>query len=172
MAIRDILLTDNPILRRKSKRVSRFDAHVAGLAADLAETMHSANGLGLAAPQIGVLLRVIAVELPKDSEEPNAGKLFIMVNPEIAEAKGEQVGPEGCLSLPGFWANVKRANEVVVKARDPKGRQVRLKANGLLARALQHEIDHLDGILFFDHLSSLQELQPVEKPAAETVGVT
>jgi len=167
MAIRDIVTTENPVLRQKSKRVNRFDADLAALGRDLVETLHAANGLGLAAPQIGVLLRVIVAELPKDSEEPGAGKQYLLVNPEIVEARGEQIGPEGCLSFPGFWADVKRAEEVVVKARDIKGRSVRVKAEGLLARALQHEIDHLDGILFFDHLASLQELHPVETEAED-----
>ena len=115
------------------------------------DTLDAANGLGLAAPQIGVSERVIVVDVPDQSEdESGAATRVALVNPEIVRAKGEQLGPEGCLSVPGFYGEVRRASQVTVKGQDVQGKDVRLKAEGLLARALQHEIDHLEGVLFID----------------------
>jgi len=158
MAVRSIVLADNPLLRQKSKKVKRFDKGLEALIEDMVETMHAARGVGLAAPQIGVLSRVIVVELPDDEEDPQSGKLFVLCNPEIVRAEGEEEGEEGCLSVPGYVGLVKRAAVVTVRGQDRRGRRVRVKARGLLARAFQHEIDHLNGILYIDRVESPDKL--------------
>lgn len=176
MAVREILVEGNPVLRLKAKSVRRFGQRLQDLVADMFETLHAANGLGLAAPQIGISERLIVIEIPQDMEdEPNAGTRLALANPEIVKAKGEQTCSEGCLSVPGFYGNVKRAEQVTVKGRDTAGKEVRLKATGLLARALQHEIDHLEGVLFIDIVEEgtlhyqgekeLPDLAPQESPA-------
>ncbi|HEY8475447.1 MAG TPA: peptide deformylase [Chloroflexota bacterium] len=158
MAVRPILLADNPILRQKSKKVKRIDASIQQLIDDLIDTMRAAPGVGLAAPQIGVLQRVIVVEVDE--------KLTVLINPELVSASGEWEPEEGCLSLPGYYANVKRAWAVTVRGKDRKGKDVKIKAEGLFAQALQHEIDHLNGILFIDRLESLDQLRRVEPAEA------
>jgi len=150
-------------LRKKAKEVRRFDKALKNLIRDMVETMRAAHGMGLAANQIGVLLRVIVVELPSDEEEPRSGKLFTLVNPEIIEARGEEEAEEGCLSLPGIVGDVKRATFVVVKAQTPNGKEIRIKAEGLLARAFQHEIDHLNGVLFIDRVDSPHKIRRIEQ---------
>ena len=158
----------------------RFGTRLEELVADMFETLREANGVGLAAPQIGVSERVIVIEIPEDhEEEASAGTTLALVNPEIVKARGEQTGPEGCLSVPRFYGDVCRAAQVTVKGADLKGREVRFKAEGFLARALQHEIDHLEGILFLDKVEEgtlhyvgdeeLEELAEGEaKPAVST----
>jgi len=134
------------------------------------ETMHAANGLGLAAPQIGVLERVIVIQLPEDEEDPQSGKLFALCNPQIIRAEGEEAGEEGCLCLPGYAGDVKRATSVTVKAQDRQGKKVRIKAEGLLARAFQHETDHLDGILYIDRVESPDKIRRIVPPEEEEAG--
>lgn len=158
MAVREILKSEQPVLRQKAKKVKRVDASTQKLIDDMLETMHQARGLGLAAPQIGVSLRVITIEMPEDEEEPNSGEQVILINPEIVKSEGEQFGEEGCLSIPGYVGNVRRAMKVQVKGLNRKGKEVRVKGEALLARALQHEIDHLDGILYTDRLEKPQDL--------------
>ncbi len=151
MAEKEIVVEGDPVLRRRAKAVRRYGTRLQELVDTLFDTLRAANGLGLAAPQIGVSERVVVVEIPEDTEdESGAGTSVALVNPEIVRAKGEQLGPEGCLSVPGFYGEVRRALQVTVKGQDVQGREVRLKADGLLARALQHEIDHLEGVLFID----------------------
>ncbi len=150
MAVLPIVKHPDPRLRQKCKKVGRVDPGLQRLADDMLETMHNANGVGLAAPQVGVGLRLIVVELPDDYDDPLAGKPIILFNPEIVKSSGEQEGEEGCLSIPGWVADVKRAEVVTVKGRDRNGREVRYKGDGLLSVAFQHEIDHLDGVLFID----------------------
>lgn len=157
-----VLSADDPILRLKSKKVRHLDSTLQKLIDDMVETMHSAKGLGLAAPQVGTPLRIIVLELPKESDDPLAGRLIVLCNPEIVKASGEWEPEEGCLCLPGYVANVKRARSVVVRGRDRQGKEVKIKAKDTLAQALQHEIDHLNGTLFFDHLQSLNQLRRVE----------
>ena len=118
------------------------------------ETMQEAPGVGLAAPQIGVGLRVIVVETPEDEDDPQGGTQLQLINPEILKQDGEQIGEEGCLSIPGYVGIVKRSQNIAVKALNRKGKEVKVKASGYLARVLQHEIDHLDGVLFTDRLES------------------
>lgn len=152
--IRTILTYPNPELKKKSVPVTIITDKIRELARDMAETMYDAPGVGLAAPQIGVHQRVIVIDVsPKD--EPS--NLIVAINPEIVHAEGESYEEEGCLSVPKYAANVRRHAKVVVKALDPEGEEVTYQADGLLAIAFQHEIDHLDGALFVDHLSPLKK---------------
>jgi peptide deformylase len=130
----------------------------------MVETMKAARGVGLAAPQVGVSLRITCIQLPEDYDDPRAGKLLVLCNPEIARQQGEWHPDEGCLSVPGYVANIRRAWSVTVTATDPRGRDLRLKAEGLLSQALQHEIDHLNGVLFLDHLADPRDLRQVAEP--------
>ena len=153
MAVRKIVLLGDPILRQKAKRVTRFDESIQQLIDDMIETMRVAPGAGLAAPQVGVPLRIAVIEVED--------VVTVVCNPEIVEMEGEYEPEEGCLSVPGYVANVKRAFKVVVKAKNRRGKEIKIKAEDLLAHVLQHEIDHLDGILFIDRLPSLDLLRKV-----------
>ncbi len=161
MAIREILTAEQRLLRQKAKKVRRVDASIQKLIDDMLDSMRVAHGLGLAAPQIGVSLRVLVIEMPEDKEDPHSGKQVVLINPELMKAEGEQFGEEGCLSIPGYVGMVRRAMKVTVKGLNRKGKEVRVKGEGLLARALQHEIDHLDGILFTDRLEKPEDLYRV-----------
>ncbi len=152
MAIRPIRTLGDPVLRQKAKRVTKMDASLLQLFEDMVETMRDAPGVGLAAPQIGVSLRMIVIEVP---EHPEVIKLY---NPEIVRRTGTRRVPEGCLSVPGYRAEVPRSVTVVAKGRDPEGREVRFKATDLLAQAFEHEIDHINGNLYIDYLNSPEEL--------------
>ncbi len=160
MAIRPILTFADPILREKAKKVARVDTSIQRLIDDLTETMLDAPGAGLAANQIGVPLRVCVVK-------GDDNQIWGLVNPQIVKHAGEQIGPEGCLSYPGWVGEVKRFETVVVKARNRHGKEVRIKSSGFTARAFQHELDHLDGVLFIDQLTSLDTLRRVEDLEAE-----
>jgi len=150
----------DPVLRQKAKRVRNVDRSIQKLADDMLETMQAASGVGLAAPQVGAPLRLIVIQLPE--EEP-----FALVNPEVVSTKGEREVTEGCLSIPGYRGEIKRAVAVTVKGRNRDGKQTRLKATELLAQALEHEIDHLNGVLYTDHLESPDKLYEIEpEPAA------
>jgi len=155
MAIIPIRTLPDTVLRQKARRVKNIDGSIHRLVDDMLQTMHEAPGVGLAAPQVGVSLRLVVIQLPEEEE-------IVLINPQIARRTGEVVGVEGCLSIPGYVADVRRAAKVTVKALDLDGKEVRLRGEDLLARALQHEIDHLNGVLFIDHLDSLDELRPVE----------
>ncbi len=158
MALRKIITFNNPILRQKAKKVHRFDPSLLKLVDDMFETMHNANGVGLAAPQIGMSIRVFVAEYED--------RKVAVFNPEIVKAEGEALGTEGCLSIPGYAGdNIRRAAKVLVKGQDVHGKSIRVNAEGWFARILQHEIDHLDGILFTDRLDrpeDLRELPPGE----------
>jgi peptide deformylase len=162
MALRQIIHADNPRLREKSRKVRVFGPGLQTLIDDMIETMHENNGLGLAAPQVDVRERVVVIELPEQDDDQQSGQVFALVNPEIIRAEGEEEGEEGCLSIPGWWGEVKRATAVTVKAQDAKGKWMRIKGYDLLARALQHEIDHLDGVLFIDRVEGPEKLHRVE----------
>ena len=149
-AIRPILTLEEPILRERTKRVPTFDASLHRLLDDMLVTMREAPGVGLAANQVGVPLQVAVIEIE--------GVITELVNPQIVKSSGEQLDWEGCLSIPGYVAEVGRAAKVTVKARDRHGREFRVKGEELFARALQHEIDHLNGTLYIDSLESLDEL--------------
>ncbi len=142
MAIRNIVKEGDEILRKKSKEVDRIDEKVITLLKDMAETMYNAGGVGLAAPQVGILKRIVVIDTGEG--------LIELINPVIVSQKGEQVDVEGCLSVPGVYAEVKRPAEVEVEALNAKGEKITVKGTELLAVALCHEIDHLDGILFKD----------------------
>jgi peptide deformylase len=151
MAVLEILQIGNPVLRRHGAKITRFDNGLARLAEDMIETMHSAKGVGLAAPQVGVSTRLIVVEMPDEEDYPHPGERWVICNPEVVKASREtEVGQEGCLSVVGYVGMVERPTEVTVKGQDLTGRKMRVKADGFLARAFQHEIDHLDGILYVD----------------------
>ena len=166
MAVRPIVLADNPPLLQKPKKVKRFGRALQNLIDDMVETMHAVHGLGLAAPQIGVSQQVIVIQLPEDEEDPQSGKLYVLCNPEIVKTAGEEESEEGCLSVPGFVGDARRATVVTVKGLDRHGKKIRIKAEGLLARAFQHEIDHINGILYIDRVDSpekIRRIMPVEE---------
>jgi len=154
MAIRIIVKDPDPVLREKAKPVTKFNANLHKLLDDMAETMYDANGVGLAAPQIGILKRVIVIDTGDEHG------LIEMVNPEIIEKSGEQFGPEGCLSIPGINGEVRRAMRVKVRGQDRHGVEYTIEGEGLLARAFQHEVDHLNGILFTDLAERIYEVTP------------
>jgi peptide deformylase len=153
MGAAKVRIYPDPILQRKAAEVENIDERVVQLAGEMAETMYAAPGVGLAAPQVGVSERLIVVDV-KNSEGKKG--LINLVNPEIIEIEGRVVEEEGCLSLPGITENVARAEKVLVRGYDLNERQLEIEAEGLLAVALQHEIDHLDGILFIDRVSRLK----------------
>jgi peptide deformylase len=157
MAVKPILTAPHPVLRRKANRVSALDASVVRLVRDMFETLQSAEGVGLAAPQIGVSLRVIVIQMP--DEQP-----FAVINPEVVRRCGEREVLEGCLSVPGYQGRVKRAETVTVKGIDEQGRALRIKGEELLAQALEHEIDHLNGVLYVDLLESPDKLEKIGQP--------
>jgi len=154
MAVLPIRVAPDPVLRRKSKRVRSIDGSIQKLISNMLETMHSAPGVGLAAPQVGVPLRVIVIGLPEQEE-------IALINPEIVRRRGERLVNEGCLSLPGYVGELKRAESVTVKGRDRNGKEIRIKADELLAQALEHEIDHINGVLYVDRLESIDSLRKI-----------
>ncbi len=155
MAIRKIRTNPAPVLREKAKKVSSFDGSVQRLINDMVDTLDAATGVGLAANQVGVPLRIVVIQLPDED-------VLILVNPEIIEKKGERLVVEGCLSIPGYQAEIKRADSVKIRARNREGKPFRLTARELKAQALEHEIDHLNGILYIDYLEDLSQLKKVE----------
>jgi peptide deformylase len=155
MGIHPIRIAGDPVLREKAKRVRKIDASIQKLIDDMIDTMHAAPGVGLAAPQVGQSLRVVVIETPDDG-------LMALINPEVVKRSGERRVMEGCLSVPGYQAEITRSKQVTVKALDREGKEVRLKAaDNLLAQALEHEIDHINGVLYIDYLQSADELIPV-----------
>ena len=156
MAILSLTMMDNPLLHQKAKRVRKIDGSIQKLIDDMIETMHHIGGAaGLAAPQVGVPLQVVVIELPEED-------VIILINPEVVKSWGERDVTEGCLSLPGYRGEIKRSESVTVKGRDRYGKQIRLKADGLLAQALEHEIDHINGVVYIDHLESVDNLYRIE----------
>ena len=152
MALREVITVPNPILRRKAHKVTDFGKDFQTLVTDMVETMREAPGVGLAAPQVAISERLIVVEYTVDEEkEDSPKKLYVLANPEIIASSDEMVlGLEGCLSIPGLVGEVERHESVVVKGQNKLGKPVKIKASGWLARIFQHEIDHLDGVLFTD----------------------
>jgi peptide deformylase len=151
--VKEILTFPNPELKKKSSPVTIINEATIELVRDMAETMYAAPGIGLAAPQIGVHQRILVIDIAGKDEQPD---LIVAINPVIVHAEGEVYEEEGCLSVPKYAANVRRHARLVVKALNLKGEEVTYRADGLLAIAFQHEIDHLDGILFIDHISPLK----------------
>lgn len=155
MAVLPIRILPDPALRQKAKRVRNIDGSIQRLIDDMIETMQAAPGVGLAAPQVGVQLRVIVFALPGE-------EVVALLNPEVVKRSGERLVEEGCLSIPGYQGEIKRSLSVTVKGRDRQGRQVRIRARDLLAEIIEHEIDHINGVLYIDHLESRDKLREIE----------
>jgi len=163
MSVLPIRVAGDSVLREKAKKVRKIDESIQKLIDDMIDTMHAAPGVGLAAPQVGVSLRVVVIETPDDG-------LITLVNPEFVKRSGERQLSEGCLSVPGYQGVITRSRQVTVKALDRNGKEVRLKAvDSLLAQALEHEIDHVNGTLYIDHFSAEDELMPV-RPSIDDRG--
>jgi peptide deformylase len=171
MAILPIRVAGEGVLREKTKRVRTIDASIQRLLDDMFETMYDAPGVGLAANQVGVGLRVAVIGIPagSDGEDvPAETEEYVLINPEIVKRSGERILDEGCLSVPGYKAKVPRSVSVTVKALNRDGKEYRIKAkDNLLAEALEHEIDHLNGTLYIDYLESLDELVELQPPAED-----
>jgi len=162
MAILKIRTNPDPVLRNKAKKVTSFDSSVQKLIDDMIETLEVAQGVGLAANQVGVPLRIVVIQVPEVEDT------IVLVNPEIVEKKGERLVVEGCLSIPGYQAEIMRSQSVKVKARDRNGKLIRKKAgDDLLAQCMEHEIDHLNGILYIDYLKDTDELVKTENGLEE-----
>lgn len=160
MAVREIKLIGSEVLRKEARKVKRFDKRLHRLIDDMIETMRDAPGIGLAAPQVDVSERVIVVELPEDEEDPQSGQVYEFINPEIVYSSNEQVeGEEGCLSIPEIVGDVWRAQSVVVRGQDRHGKPQEFEAREWLARVFQHEIDHLNGVLFIDRVEGPHKLR-------------
>ncbi len=153
MAVLPVRIFGDPVLRQKADDVAAVDASIQQLIADMRDTMKAYSGVGLAANQVGIAERVLVVDVPIDDRR-RARHAF--VNPVITSRSGSESGEEGCLSIPGIWEEVTRAREIRIEGLDERGEAVKLEAEGYLARALQHEVDHLDGVLFVDRLSALK----------------
>ena len=151
MAVLPLRVAPDPILRQRAKRVRAIDAYIKKLAEDMVDSMHEYNGVGIAAPQVGVSLRVIVIEIP---DEP----VITLINPEIVKKTGERDVSEGCLSIPGYRGDIKRAETVLAKGQGLDGKEVRIKATDLLAQALEHEVGHILGSLYIDLLESMDNL--------------
>jgi peptide deformylase len=164
LTVRPIRYLGDPVLRKPARKVSRVDDSIRRLIEDMTESMYAAHGVGLAAPQIGVPLRIVVLGMP--DEEP-----FALINPEVIDRSGERRLDEGCLSVPGYRGTVTRSVKVTVKALDARGKEVRIKAeDNLLAQALEHETDHVNGTLYVDHLDAKTDLIKIEPIAAAAEG--
>ena len=170
MAVREIITSENLILRRKAKKVAKITPELRALADDMLETMRQAPGVGLAAPQVAQSVRLFVAELEETEEQPGSGKTYIIFNPEYVFKSDELAdGVEGCLSIPGWAGEVTRHERVVVKGLDKQGQHIRIEAQGLLARVFQHELDHLDGVLFTDRISDPDKIWQIREGEEESV---
>jgi len=160
MAVLEIRTLPDPVLRRKAKRVTTIDGSIQKLIDDMIDTLRAVHGAGLAAPQIGVSLRIAVIEITEK-------EVITLINPEIVRREGVRVVEEGCLSYPGYYGEIKRSEVVKVKAQNRQGKQFRLKGEELLAQALEHETDHLNGILYIDHVESPDKLWKVTSQDSE-----
>jgi peptide deformylase len=161
MTIKPLIILPDPVLRQVSKPIERVDADLNRLADDMLETMYDAPGIGLAAIQIGVPRRMLVIDLAKEGEDKQP---LVVINPEIVQSSDERsVYEEGCLSIPDYYAEVERPANVTVKYLDRDGKEQTVEADGLLATCLQHEIDHLNGVLFIDHISRLKRDMVIKK---------
>lgn len=175
MAILDIVQLGAPeekILFKPTQHVRSFGPELHTLLDNMIETMHHANGAGLAAPQVGVGQRITVLEHPEDEDDPeNTLRTYELINPKILKARGSDVAQEGCLSIPGVAADVERATQVTVRAQDRHGKEFRLKAYGWLARIIQHEVDHLDGKIMLDKAEQIYRVQQGEDGELELVPI-
>jgi peptide deformylase len=163
MATREIIYANDPRLRQKAKRVKQFGPALKALANEMLETMQEAHGIGLAAPQIGLLQRLFVAHLPEEDDDPQSGQSFVLVNPEVTKTGRQEVeGEEGCLSIPTWYGLVSRPEWIVVQAQGTNGKSIRIRAEGMLARVFLHEMDHLDGVLFIDRVESPDKLWQVK----------
>ncbi len=170
MAVREIVTIPDEVLRRKARKVKGFGQELQTLIDDMVETMREAPGVGLAAPQVGISQRVIVVEFGDEEDEEVPAKLYAVVNPEVSRFSEDKVnGMEGCLSIPGFVGEVERSENVLVKGQNRHGQPFRLKAKGWLARIFQHEIDHVNGILYIDRTDKVWKLKEEEEAEMENV---
>lgn len=163
MAVLTLRFAPDSVLRQKAKRVRSIDASIERLIDDMLETMPAIAGVGLAAPQVGVSLQVAVIGIPEEEE-------IVLINPQIVKRSGERLVEEGCLSIPGYRGEIKRSVSVTVKGLNRQGKEIRLKAKDLLAQALEHELDHLNGVLYIDHLESPDDLFRIE-PEEEDFGL-
>ncbi len=154
MAVMKIHTVPDPVLRQKAKRVTSVDRSVQKLIDDMIETLKDASGAGLAAPQVGVSLRIVVIEIPDE-------EVIVLVNPEIIKRTGERTVDEACLSIPGYQGTITRSVQVKAKALDRNGKAFRIKGEELLAQALEHEIDHLDGVLYTDYIKDPEDLRKI-----------
>jgi peptide deformylase len=154
MAVLTLCSRHDPVLKRKAKKVTNIDGSIQRLIDDMIDTMKAASGVGLAAPQVGVSLRIALIEIPDED-------VIVLINPEIVKRGGERLLSEACLSVPGYYGEIKRSVWVKVKAQNRYGKEIRLKGEELLAQALEHEIDHLNGTLYIDHIESPDKLYKV-----------
>ena len=161
MALLKVRCLPDSVLRKKAKKVPSIDKSLQKLVDDMFETMYKSQGVGLAAPQIGVSLRVIVIQLPE-------GETIALINPEIVRRSGEREVVEGCLSVPGYVGELTRSERVTAKGIDRQGKQIRIKGTGLMAQALEHEIDHLNGVLYIDHIEDDSKLRRLEDQPAES----
>ncbi len=159
--IHRVLEIPDPLLREIAAPVDAVSPHVERFVRDMFATMHANAGLGLAATQLGVRRRIVVIALPPEDDDPQSGIPYTLINPEITALGDREDMVEGCLSLPGFRAMIDRATTTTVEFLDIAGNEARLDAEGLLAQAIQHEVDHLDGVLFYDHLDSIAELEQI-----------
>ena len=160
MAVLAMRHLPDPVLRRKAKRVPAIDGSIQRLIDDMVETMQQSNGVGLAAPQVGVSLRVVVLQMPE-------GEPIALINPEVVKRSGEREVAEACLSVPGYAGEIKRSVSIVVKGYDRQGKAIRIRATELMAQTLEHELDHLNGTLYVDHIESQDKLHEIE-PESES----
>ncbi len=166
MALLDIVTVPNEVLRRKAHKITNFDKDLQSLIDNMIETMRQAPGVGLAAPQVGVSQRLVVIEYNEDEDEEKPPKLYAVVNPEIVKVSEEtELGIEGCLSIPGLVGEVERYSAIQVKGQNRRGQPIKLKLDGWMARIFQHEIDHLDGVLFTDRATKVWKPTPEEEAA-------
>jgi peptide deformylase len=156
MAVLEIRTLPDQVLRRKARKVSAIDGSIQKLIDDMIDTMRANSGVGLAAPQVGVPLRIAVIEMPGE-------EVITLINPQIVKRQGERVVDEACLSVPGYQGEINRSVIVKVKAQERQGKEIRIKGEGLLAQALEHETDHLDGTLYIDHIESPDKLRRLDQ---------
>ncbi len=160
MTVLNLRTLPDPVLRQKARRVTKIDAALQKLIDDMIDTMRATSGVGLAANQVGVLQKIVVIEIPEEEE------VLVLINPEITRREGERLVEEGCLSIPGYRGELTRSLKVRARALDRDGNTMRIKAEGLLAQALEHETDHINGTLYIDHLESSDKLWKLEPQEA------